>query len=479
MNKKLKSEKGAITLVVLVTMLFLIAFLMTLFLRVANKAQTSAETTEQIKQKYNNLEDEETIYQSYFADEEVIPIYTVEQLKKLGSGEQVEIEQENKIYTFANDGYYILKNDLNLGGYYDQTSSEWKGIQWEVLRPDDKDSNTNNFTGTLDGIGHKITGLYIEDSSATTGKRKGLFARLYGTVKNLWITNSYIYGYSNIGAIAGINYGVIENCYNEADVVGEYAYIGGITGVNQGVCNKNYNKGNITGKYVTEETSTIVGIGGIVGRTLKSIEMCQNAGKITGKGSGIGGIAGYSDDMLIYCYNQGEVSTTRRRIGGIVGFADGDIKYCFNKGNVTAESDQVGGIAGVLEKSRNIVACHNAGEIKGNTNGGISGILGGNITNSYNNGKIIASDISGEIVGENEGTIEKCYYLDSAISPVGKENGTTDCLLKTEEQMQSLDGSFISILNFELEETAWAEDKDGTINNGYPYLIQLKSFMQK
>ena len=133
MNKKLKSEKGAITLVVLVTMLFLIAFLMTLFLRVANKAQTSAETTEQIKQKYNNLEDEETIYQSYFADEEVIPIYTVEQLKKIGSGEQVEVEQEKKIYIFKKDGYYVLKNNLNLGGKYDEETNTPGGIGEEDI----------------------------------------------------------------------------------------------------------------------------------------------------------------------------------------------------------------------------------------------------------------------------------------------------------------------------------------------------------
>ena len=43
-----KSQKGAITLIVLVTMLFLIAFLMSMYIRISNKAQTSAETTEEI-----------------------------------------------------------------------------------------------------------------------------------------------------------------------------------------------------------------------------------------------------------------------------------------------------------------------------------------------------------------------------------------------------------------------------------------------
>ena len=39
-----KSEKGAVTLIVLVTMLFLIAFLMTMYIRLANKSGTSAES---------------------------------------------------------------------------------------------------------------------------------------------------------------------------------------------------------------------------------------------------------------------------------------------------------------------------------------------------------------------------------------------------------------------------------------------------
>ncbi len=224
MNKKLKSEKGAITLVVLVTMLFLIAFLMTLFLRVANKAQTSAETTEQIKQKYNNLEDEETIYQSYFADEEVIPIYTVEQLKKIGSGEQVEIEQENKIYTFANDGYYVLKNNLNLGGKYDEETKTWTGTQWKPLPPTDESGTIYEFTGTLDGAGHEITGLYINNENLNN---QGLFGTLEGTVKNITISNSYVKAKNYVGSIAGKNNGTIQNCYNSGIIIGDTNVTGG------------------------------------------------------------------------------------------------------------------------------------------------------------------------------------------------------------------------------------------------------------
>lgn len=245
MNKSLKSERGAITLVVLVTMLFLIAFLMTMFLKVANKAQTSAETTEQIKQKYNNLGDTEIIYQSYFSDENIIPIYTVEQLKKIGSGEQVEIN--GKIYTFATNGYYVLETDLDLGGTYDEETDTWSG-EWESI--------TNEFTGVLDGIGHEITGLYINNSN----DNQGLFGELNGTVKNLNISKGYIKANNYVGAIAGKNNGTIKNCYNQVTIEGK-SYIGGIAGnLNEGITDC-YNTGliigenNVTGGYFKSITT--------------------------------------------------------------------------------------------------------------------------------------------------------------------------------------------------------------------------------
>ena len=160
MRVNLKSEKGAITLVVLVAMLFLLTFLMSIYIGIANKAQTSAENTKEIAEKYNNIGEAQTIYDNYFADTEVIPIYTREQLEKIASGEQVTIN--GKVYTFSANGYYTLQNDLDLGGYYDETTGTWTaadGDEWTPL--------TSTFTGTLDGLGNTITGLYINNLSAS------------------------------------------------------------------------------------------------------------------------------------------------------------------------------------------------------------------------------------------------------------------------------------------------------------------------
>lgn len=208
-----KSEKGAITLVVLVGMLFLTAFLMSMYISIANKAQNSAETTKQISEKYNNIDEAEAIYDSYFANTDVIPIYTKEQLTKVGSGDQVLIN--GKVYTFLADAYYTIQNDLDLGGIYDENTHGWSGEQWTPI--------ANGFKGILDGLGHTITGLYINNSQ----DNQGLFGTLKGTVKNLSIEDSYIKANSYVGSIAGKNEGTIVNCYNTASIIGNTNVTGG------------------------------------------------------------------------------------------------------------------------------------------------------------------------------------------------------------------------------------------------------------
>lgn len=199
MRVNIKSEKGAITLVVLVAMLFLLSFLMSIYIGVANKAQTSAESTKQAQEKYNNLDEVNEIYESYFSSSEIIPIYTKEHLEKIGSGEQININ--GKIYTFSPNGYYTLKNDLDLGGVYNEATKVWSGEQWTPI--------TSEFTGILDGLGKTITGLYINNSQSN----QGLFGILKGTVKNLRVEESNVNGRES-EIIAGKNEGVIENCFD-------------------------------------------------------------------------------------------------------------------------------------------------------------------------------------------------------------------------------------------------------------------------
>lgn len=239
-----KSEKGAITLVVLVGMLFLTVFLMSVYIKLSNKAQTSAETTKKIAEQYNNIEDAEKIYESYFANTDIIPISTKEQLEKIGSNEEMLID--GKVYTFSSDAYYTLKKDLDLGGIYNKSTDTWSGKQWIPI--------TNEFTGTLDGLGHTITGIYLGENEET----QGIFKELKGTIKNVYIKDSYKVKNMN-GLLAGTNSGEIINSYYEKALiglkVGDYVNYTPATGEYK-VANGTYGTGVSTGESQEFTTDT-------------------------------------------------------------------------------------------------------------------------------------------------------------------------------------------------------------------------------
>ncbi len=111
---KLKSQKGAITLYVLIAMLFLTMFLMGIYVIQTNRHQTQLEANAEIRKKYDPSLNEIDVYNSLFSNDAVVPIYTMEQLGKIGSNETVVINEENgKRYVFGNSNRtYVLMNNL-------------------------------------------------------------------------------------------------------------------------------------------------------------------------------------------------------------------------------------------------------------------------------------------------------------------------------------------------------------------------------
>lgn len=77
----------------------------------------------------------------------------------------------------------------------------------------------NPFRGTFDGNGHIISGIYIKDE---TQNNVGLFGNVgsEAVIKNLGVTDSYIAGNENVGAICGKSEGTVVNCYTVSEVVG-------------------------------------------------------------------------------------------------------------------------------------------------------------------------------------------------------------------------------------------------------------------
>ena len=176
-------------------------------------------------------------------------------------------------------GNYALATDIDLSSY----------TSWDPIG-----SNSDSFSGTLDGRGHKITGLTITKDVLAQESRVGLFNTVSGTIKDLTVENAEIrvqYGYS-------------------IDDTGGYTYWGIVAGM-------------LTSSGTIDNCS-------VSGNMLVDYIGCINAGGIAGGGGNITNCQSACDiDFTLSLSN-----STWVIIGGITGY-DGKIKDCINRGDVS------------------------------------------------------------------------------------------------------------------------------------------------
>lgn len=244
-----------------------------------------------------------------------------------------------KLATEVNNGdtksgkTYILTTNIDLGGIFDENGNPQTGNNpWTPIG-----SSTKAFSGTFDGAGHIITGMYI-DVDAT---QVGLFSTINGgTIKNLGIENSYVKStQQNTGSIAGYatNNSNILNCYNKATISGKKTS-GGIVGVLVNSTIKNcYNTGNIS----SDNKQFAAGIVGYISNPNSVVENCYNTGTITTTRDS-GGIAGGTQGKIVSCYNIGSIISSGNGGGGIAGSLYGGPKLNENY-NI---GSSLGGIVG-------------------------------------------------------------------------------------------------------------------------------------
>ena len=163
--------------------------------------------------------------------------------------------------------------------------------------------------------------------------------------------------------------------------------------------------------------------------------------------------------------------------GGICGYnSQGTISGCYIKGTVKCSVD-VGGVVGY--NNGTVINCYNNGFVDGQSSqcvGGICAYNNDNISNCYNTGKITFSGASGGICGNDYGTIEKCYYLDTC---KGDDNiyGEFSCKVGTETTSEKFaSGEIAYILQNEQSENIWGQ-KIGEEN--LPVLGGLKVYQNK
>ena len=303
---------------------------------------------------------------------------------------------------------YILTADIILNetddfAFWDSVPPENK---WTPIGSSNEDDSYSYFTGTFDGNGHTISGMYVTGQNDYSGlfgvSRNALF-------KNITLIDSYVDGGSYTGGICG---------YYAAD---------------------------------TKEES--------------GFTACAFSGKVKSNGNNAGGITGYfraegdkNTTFISECCANGIIESGKGYAGGITGVAEADtgsviIKNCFNTaivksgknaGGITGDSRAADGVA--------IIDCaYNTGKISATENqGGISGIINC-------------------VQGEGRVNIQNCYMLDSSC-PISVTRGTGDERLvvgtiKILNMNEMTDISSFDAFDFD---TLWKTDDKN--NNKLPFL---------
>ena len=222
----------------------------------------------------------------------------------------------------------VLDANKNLVSKSDLTEWEPIGARW------------SSYTGTFDGQGHTISGLYFNDPFASY---VGLFGCIgaNGKISNVGVLDSYFQFSALGGGVCGVNYGTVRDCKNTGSVRG-LATIGGVCGLNEkgGIIENSFNEGTVSGTGDNAQQ-----VGGVSGYNNGTIKSCYNTASVSGQES-VGGVCGFNSvGTTINCFNEGTVSG-QNFVGGVCGNGCGvTTTNCFNEGTVSGQS-HVGGVCG-------------------------------------------------------------------------------------------------------------------------------------
>ena len=195
-------------------------------------------------------------------------------------------ELVNSINGWTSETSAVLLADIivNTGTVTESGSSIGTTYSWTPIGLGTVNSSGKgapHFTGTFDGNGHTISGLYCN----TTDSEVGLFSSTGysegATIKNVIIANSYFGGSSYVGGIVGYafwNTTTISNCKVSSDVTvkGTDRFVGGIVGgsfLNDSVDNGNDNQViNCVNFGTVTTTASTNAVGGIAGAWAKETD---------------------------------------------------------------------------------------------------------------------------------------------------------------------------------------------------------------
>jgi len=306
------------------------------------------------------------------------------------------------------DKYFIQTADINASGI-----SNWSPI-----------GNSTAFTGNYDGQNHTISSLNINWES---NDNIGFFGHAGAcTIKNLGLTNVYVYGRTSVGGLVGSKDGLsmtIDNCFTTGTVIAWFSEVGGLVG-------KIWYGANITNCYSSASVT-----GGACGYS----------------GSYAGGLIGFSDagqsTTISKCYSIGGVQG-RSYVGGFIGdFSLGEISNCYSRGSAT-------GNGGNSDAS------------------GFVDINSATINNCYSTGNVTGTRIAG-FNRSNSGTVNNSFWDTQTSGTSSSSTGTGKTTTEMKTQSTFLDAGWSSSIWY----------MDAGVNDGYPNLtgttplpVELTSF---
>lgn len=174
----------------------------------------------------------------------------------IGGGSSLVID--DKVYTLVSSlaelntirsnlgGQYALRNDVDASASKDANQGKgFLSIGNEITK----------FTGTLDGLGHTIKGLKINDGSV---QYVGLVGFNAGLIKNIGLKDVSVFAANYAGALTGQNDGIIQRVYVDGNSsVKASQYVGGLIGLN---------RGSVVDAFSTSTVEGVTDVGGLIGR---------------------------------------------------------------------------------------------------------------------------------------------------------------------------------------------------------------------
>ena len=208
----------------------------------------------------------------------------------------------------------VLDENKNLVSKSDLTEWEPIGTRWSP------------YTGTFDGQGYTISGLYFNNPHSSY---VGLFGCIgaNGKISNVGVLDSYFQFSALGGGVCGVNYGTVRDCKNTGSVRG-LATIGGVCGLNEkgGIIENSFNEGTVSGTGDNAQQ-----VGGVSGYNNGTIKSCYNTASVSGQES-VGGVCGFNSvGTTTNCFNEGTVSG-QSHVGGVCGYDyyyDGTLTNCY------------------------------------------------------------------------------------------------------------------------------------------------------